>query len=459
MTSQTSQTDRPDLIEVVDQLSTIAACFATVKDLTSFVEQVESAIESLVDVEYTGLYLWDYEEDRLRLFYAHGFSEKERNDAERTAWERHPGHVFRTQETLHVRDTEVDARTQSSPRTFRVRSRLYMPVLLGNTPLGVFGLASLEPNHFTDDHIAVLRFMCRLTGVVYRHLVDQRERKLVHADLVSTAQRLQLLVNSLPIALLVVDVSGRISLAQGAALQHLTDDPSSLVDLLIERAFTRAPGLSATICEALEGQSSVSEHTISGHTLEVRVQAHTSGGATVMVHDVTEQKRNLDKMRLLNEELERTRDQALAATRAKSDFLATMSHELRTPLNAIIGYAELADEELEEPDARTSEDLQRIHTSAGQLLQLINDILDVSKIEAGRLILDIQKLDIAALLKDVEVAMRPLQQRNRNHLEMIVANDLGLVQADETALRRILINLLGNANKFTDAGDILLRVW
>ncbi len=448
-----------DLIAVVDQLSTIASCFAMVNDLGSFTEQIELALESLVDVEYTGLYLWDFDENRLRLFCAKGFTDQERAEAERTAWNRHPGHIYRTQEVVHVHDTEADHRTQSSRRSFRVRSRLFMPVTVRDQTLGVFGLASCIPNQFNEQHVAVLRFICRLTGVVYRHLLDQRERQKVQADLVSTARRLQLLVSTLPIALIVVDVSGHISLAQGAALDHLSDDPSSLVDCLIERAFTRAPALAMTISDALAGQSKIAEHTIGDQTLEVRAQAHQNGGATVMVHNITEQKRNLDQMRRLNEELSRTRDQALAATRAKSDFLATMSHELRTPLNAIIGYAELADEELGFEDACTSDDLKRIHTSAGQLLQLINDILDVSKIEAGRLVLDIQRLDIHELLKAVEVAIAPIQQRNCNDLQVIVADNLGVLEADETALRRILINLLGNANKFTNAGDILLRVW
>ncbi len=461
MASPTDNDEGRNLLDIVEQLSAIAACFATVHDLESFTEQIERALESLVTVEYSGLYLWDFDANRLRLLYAKGFTQAEQEEAERTAWNRHPGHVYRTQEWLHIPDTDADEaqRSQSSRRSFHVRSRLFMPVTFRDQSLGVFGLASETPNYFTSQHIAVLRFICRLTGVVYRHVVDQRERQLVLENLDSTARRLQLLVSTLPIALLVVDISGHISLAQGAALQYLTDDPSSLVDCLIERAFTRAPTLASTISDALAGQSKIAEHTIGDQTLEVRAQAHQNGGATVMVHNISEQKRNLEQMRRLNEELSRARDQALLATRAKSDFLATMSHELRTPLNAIIGYAELADEELEYPDACTSDDLKRIHSSAGQLLQLINDILDVSKIEAGRLVLDIQRIDIAALLKAVEVAIAPIQQRNRNHLDVVVGDNLGAIEADETALRRILINLLGNANKFTDAGDIILRVW
>ena len=452
----------PRLLEVLEQLSGVASGFASVHDLPGLARQIEDAIESILHVEYNGLYLWDFDESRLRLLVAVGFSEDERAEAERTAWERHPGRIFRERHELHVPDTEADPamRTQTSKRRFAVRSRLFMPVTFRDQVLGVFGLASKNPHHFHDEHIAVLRFICRLTGVIYRQLLDRQERERAQAALASTARRLQLLVGTLPIALLALDPGGRIILAEGAGLRDLSDAP------LLGRPFAEAlagdPALCAHLARAAAGEALTAHHRVGDQYLEIRCApnlAEHGGGATVMVHNITAHQRSLDDLARLNAELVRARDQALSATQVKSRFLATMSHELRTPLNAILGYAEMVREDLEGAGDPLAADVARIEDAATQLLGLINDILDISKIEAGKMTLALEPIDLAPLLHSVEVALRPLRERGQNRMTVAVDPAIGPIHADATALRRVLINLLSNANKFTQRGDIALRVW
>ena len=164
---------------------------------------------------------------------------------------------------------------------------------------------------------------------------------------------------------------------------------------------------------------------------------------------------DLTHLKQTEEALLEAKEQAEEASRTKSQFLASMSHELRTPLNAIIGITEM----LEEDATETGEDdfvepLQRIHRAGNHLLQLINGILDLSKIEAGKLELYPETVDLALLIQDVATTSRPLADKNRNQLVIQCAGDIGTIYADPTRLRQIILNLLGNACKFTEGGEI-----
>ncbi len=170
------------------------------------------------------------------------------------------------------------------------------------------------------------------------------------------------------------------------------------------------------------------------------------------MEDVTERRR-------AEEEVAKAKETAEAANRTKSLFLANMSHELRTPLNAILGYSEMLQEEAADQGVQDFlPDLQKIHGAGKHLLSLINDILDLSKIEAGKMELYLETFSVPKLIEEVVETIRPLVKANANTLRVHCPADLGTMHADMTKMRQSLFNLLSNAAKFTKEGAISLEV-
>ena len=156
-------------------------------------------------------------------------------------------------------------------------------------------------------------------------------------------------------------------------------------------------------------------------------------------------------------ELQEARVVAEKANQAKSNFLSFMSHELRTPLTAIIGFSEMLVQDVEaEGHKEWVEDLRRVHDSGRYLLELINDILDISKIEAGKMEVHVETFDVGVLVRDLKGVLRPLVERKKNQFVIECPDNLGTLQADRIKVRQCLLNLLSNASKFTDQGKITL---
>ncbi len=182
-------------------------------------------------------------------------------------------------------------------------------------------------------------------------------------------------------------------------------------------------------------------------------------GVQLMSWDISKEKEAAENLNQAKDVAEQARATADDANKAKSSFLANMSHELRTPLNAIIGYSEMLQEEAEDVGQQGFiPDLQKIHGAGKHLLGLINDVLDLSKVESGKMTLFLEDFDVYKTLREVEATVQPLIKKNTNALVVECAPDLGAMRADLTKVRQILFNLLSNAAKFTDQGTIRLEV-
>ncbi len=210
------------------------------------------------------------------------------------------------------------------------------------------------------------------------------------------------------------------------------------------------------ISRKLDGELVLLESTISPISDENGEITHH----VAVKRDVTERVQREAAMEEANRALLKARDAALAASRTKSEFLANMSHELRTPLNAIIGYSELLSEDAEDAgNEALKSDLGKIHSAGNHLLTLINDVLDMSKIESGKMELDLRPVQLSPLVDSIVSTIKPMALREGNQLSVDLDAAPEQLTADSQKLQQILINLLSNACKFTKQGSVRLSVF
>jgi PAS domain S-box-containing protein len=319
----------------------------------------------------------------------------------------------------------------------------------------------------------------------------QNQTELIRRKLEREAaleQRYHNLVESANDIIFTLDLQGILTSLNKAGERISSYTREEVLGVEVSRFFV--PKCQEELTQAIQGASLGGLHAVlefemitktSGHVLlEVSLQAIHEGeecvGLLGVARDITERKRAEQELRRhrehleeevqartkelkqANEELTVAKERAEDANQAKSEFLANMSHELRTPLNAIIGYSEMLQEVAEEQDQQEFlPDLNKIQTAGKHLLGLINDILDLSKIEAGKMQLYQERFAVRPMIDDVINTVQPLVEKNGNQLEVACGDDLGTIVADQIKTRQVLFNLMSNACKFTQAGKIRLE--
>ena len=298
-----------------------------------------------------------------------------------------------------------------------------------------------------------------ITDVSERFEADRRLRR--------SEERLRLMIESVhDYAIFSIDLAGKISSWNSGAERLFGFPESAILGVASDRLFSaddqraNIPALELETARAAGRSEDERWHVradgqrflASGLTTAVRDDRGSLLGFTKVARDITESKR-------VETELRDAKDAAEMAIRAKSSFLANVGHELRTPLNAIIGYSELLRDEAEDRQIHDFvADLDRIRDAGHLLLKLINNVLDLSNIEAGRMELADEPFDLIDLIRSVVRAVEPLAEKQGNSVQVIYPSDLGTLKADLSKVSQGLQHLMNNAVKFTESGIITFRV-
>ena len=360
------------------------------------------------------------------------------------------GHVARTREPLIIPSYHEWLGKSVQYEDVVVHSVMAAPLMIGRRLVGAIATVHADPDHvFDEEDLRLLNLFAPQAAIA-----------IENARLYTAAQQqreyFETLVSNSPVAIVTLDAEHEIVSCNPAFEQlfgYTSEEATGQkLDTLITTEETRSEAIGYTT-EALDRpiHGIGRRNRKDGSTVEVEVLGVpvVADGERVglmgIYHDITEL-------------LEARRD-AEAANSAKSRFLASMSHELRTPLNAIIGYSELLQEEMEDlGHGELTADLEKIHTAGKHLLSLINDVLDLSKIESGRMEFHFETFGVEDMLGDVLTTARPLAGKNRNELVLRFEGELGEMRGDLTKVRQMLLNLLSNASKFTEDGAIVLEV-
>ncbi len=330
-----------------------------------------------------------------------------------------------------------------------VQSVMAAPLMIGQRLVGVIASVHSDPGRtFGPDDLRLLELFAPEAAIAIenaRLFTESRQQRQYFKELVSNS----------PVAIVTLDTGHNVVSCNpafermyGYAAAEVTG--RNLDDLITDEA-SRSQAVAYT--EQALGSTAVKvigrRRRKDGTLVDVEVlgvPVEVDGrkvGAMALYHDITD--------------LLAARQAAESANAAKSQFLASMSHELRTPLNAILGYSEMLQEDAaEKGDEAVIPDLGKIHSAGTHLLTLINDVLDLSKIEAGKMELYLETFEVRPLLETVVTTVQPLITKNGNRLDLEAPDTLGTIHADATRVRQVLLNLLSNASKFTERGTITL---
>lgn len=213
---------------------------------------------------------------------------------------------------------------------------------------------------------------------------------------------------------------------------------------------------SRAIARPLQAATFIAQRVTEESNFDLQVPVTTSDEVGMLALSINEL---IQRVAEYTEDLHEAKVAAEAANRSKSAFLANMSHELRTPLNAIINYSEMLQEDAQDSGSEDFlPDLEKIQTAGKHLLDMISDILDISKIEAGHVTLYLEHFDVATMIEEVMTTAQPLVEKKGNALRLQAKGELGMMYADQPKVRQILLNLLSNAAKFTEKGVITIEI-
>lgn len=298
--------------------------------------------------------------------------------------------------------------------------------------------------------------------VIYSKNISERkeaEKKILLAK--ETSDRI---VDESPTPMVITNIEGEILKINKAGLELVGFNYFSQIAKYNINELYAHPERRLELLERIKSSSIVSDfeidivHLASGKIKPVMLSASLINykDSTCVLANIID----VSDIKKYEKELREAKEQAESANRAKSTFLANMSHELRTPMNAIIGYSEMLMEDAEDMDEPVFvSDLGKIRNAGKHLLSLINDVLDLSKVEAGKMQVVLENMSVEDLINDVKETVHGLIENNGNIFEVEIADDIGFISSDYMKLKQSLLNLLSNAGKFTKEGKVTLKAF
>jgi PAS domain S-box-containing protein len=359
------------------------------------------------------------------------------------------GHVAESREALIIPRYQEWLGRSAKYTQDTVQTVMVAPLMIGSRLVGAIAAVHSDPSReFGSEELRLLQLFAPQAAIAI-------ENARLYTAARQQKQYFEELVRNSPVAIVTLDTDHNAVSCNPAFEKLYGYKQEEVVGRNLDDLITTE----ATRLEAVTYTEMALEH----RTVNVISQRRRKDGSFVDVEvlgvPVVVDGQRLGLMALYHDitELLEARRDAEAANSAKSQFLASMSHELRTPLNAILGYSEMLVEDAEDKgQPKFVPDLQKIHSAGSHLLTLINDVLDLSKIEAGKMELTPETFDVKATIDEVATTVRPLVERNANELVVRRDGELGDMYSDLTRTRQVLLNLLSNAAKFTENGTITL---